>query len=300
MKKLTLYHVDAFTKKKFSGNPAGVVANADGLSTAQMQQIAREMNLSETAFIFKPGSSDHDLEIRFFTPTMEVPLCGHATIASHFVLAMEENVTSHIIRRQKSNVGIIPVETIVKENNFQIVMTQRKPFFEAVKEKDSAAILAALHLQNNDLTPHTPIEIVSTGHSKVMICIRSKQVLNSLTPNFQKLMEISNVIGCNGYYVFTLDSDEPEILAHGRMFAPAVGINEDPVTGNANGPLGAYLVKNSLVSQDGGPLTFQARQGEAMGRPGIVKVMVNIENHLPVKVKIAGYAVLIFKTHIEL
>lgn len=123
-----LYQVDSFTKERFTGNPAGVVSNADGLTDEQMQQIAREMNCSETAFIHPPESSDHDIRIRFFTPTMEVPICGHATIAAVYVLAVENRAsTSRII--QKSGAGILPVDILQVDDDYKIVMTQGTPQF---------------------------------------------------------------------------------------------------------------------------------------------------------------------------
>jgi len=105
---VTVYQVDAFTTQLFKGNPAGVVLNADGLSDDQMQYIAREMNNSETAFILSPQSDDHDVWLRYFTPATEVPICGHATIAAHFVRAIETNMESCVIRH-KTGAGILPV-----------------------------------------------------------------------------------------------------------------------------------------------------------------------------------------------
>ena len=94
MKKYRVYQVDSFTREKFSGNPAGVVYHADGLTKRQMQQLARELNNSETAFIFTGKKPDYDVEVRYFTPTTEVPICGHATIAAHYVRAIEEKLST--------------------------------------------------------------------------------------------------------------------------------------------------------------------------------------------------------------
>lgn len=133
-----------------------------------------------------------------------------------------------------------------------------------------------------------------------MIGIKERKTLNLLCPNFTDLKELSKTIGCNGYYVFTFDSDDEEILIHGRMFAPAIGINEDPVTGNANGPAGAYIVKYNLANVSSSQFHFKAKQGEAINRTGIIEVYVDTENGTPVKVRIGGEAVICFKTEIEL
>ena len=112
------------------------------------------------------------------------------------------------------------------------------------------------------------------------------------------LTDLSSKIGCNGYYVFTLEDENSDILVHGRMFAPAIGIDEDPVTGNANGPLGAYLVKHRLVKNDNKLFCFKAMQGEAIGRDGILNVSVKIENNEPYQVSVSGNAKIIFETYI--
>jgi len=133
-----------------------------------------------------------------------------------------------------------------------------------------------------------------------MIGIKSIETLNTLQPDYNALSKLSKIIKCNGYYVFTVNSQESDILINGRMFAPAVGINEDPVTGNANGPLGAYLVKHNLVKHNNSIFKFKAKQGEAIKRTGIIEVEVKIEDKKPVEVKISGNAVIIFKTELSL
>jgi PhzF family phenazine biosynthesis protein len=300
MKTYQVYQVDSFTTEKFAGNPAGVVLNADGLSEKQMLSIARELNNSETAFIFAPEGSNHDLRIRYFTPTVEVPICGHATIAAHYVRAIVNQLASSTVI-QKINIGILPVEIIKEEKGYLIVMTQGKiEFSTPFTGQEYNSIVAALGLDNEDLDQRCPIQIVSTGHSKVMIGIKSRKKLDSLRPDMIALSKLSTLIGCNGYFVFTFDSEMPGILTHGRMFAPAIGIAEDPVTGNANGPLGAYLVKHDLVKHNGSSFSFKGEQGTAIGRSGIVEVQVKIEKGAPEEVKIGGRAVILFQTTIEL
>jgi PhzF family phenazine biosynthesis protein len=300
MKTYHVYQVDAFTTEKFRGNPAGVVANADGLSVAQMQMIARELNNSETAFILSPAGPDHEVWIRFFTPLTEVPICGHATVSAHYIRAVENRLPSCTVLH-KIGIGILPVEIIELSGDYKIIMTQGKiefsnPFTGAAA-KD---IVSALSLSETDRDKRCPIQIVSTGHSKVMIGIKEKKRLDELRPDLLRLAGISKKIGCNGFFVFTFDSDSPDILTCGRMFAPAIGIAEDPVTGNANGPLGAYIVKHKLIDVPAHSLTFNSKQGEAIGRTGVVEVHIDIQDSLPVKVRIGGRAVIAFKTEIQI
>jgi PhzF family phenazine biosynthesis protein len=299
MAQYRLYQVDAFTTARFAGNPAGVVPNADGLSDDEMQAIARELNNSETAFICEPQHADHHVRVRFFTPTTEVPSCGHATIAAHYVRAVENALPTCTII-QKTGAGILPVKVVRNETDYEVVMTQAEPEFqEPLSGIQCDPILRALGLNVGDVRDDCPVQIVSTGHSKVMICSRSLDKLHSLQPDLPKLAEISRRIRCNGYYVFVLTPTD-EYLVHGRMFAPAIGIAEDPVTGNANGPLGAYLVLHRLAAPAGGTLAFRARQGEAMGRPGVVEVSVGVEDRSPKIVRVAGQAVIVYQSILEL
>jgi PhzF family phenazine biosynthesis protein len=133
-----------------------------------------------------------------------------------------------------------------------------------------------------------------------MIGIKSREKLNSLTPNYQDLIDLSKYIKCNGYFVFTFDSHDKDILTYGRMFAPAIGIHEDPVTGNANGPLGGYLIQNKIIDTKDTCFEFKGRQGETINRLGVVNVKVKIENGKPSLIQIRGDAVVIFRTEIEL
>lgn len=295
-----IHQVDAFTSERFAGNPAGVVSNADGLIETQMQAIARELRNSETAFVFPPTTADHDVRIRFFTPTTEVPSCGHATSAAHYVRALELQLPTCTVM-QKIGIGILPVEIQKQDDQYRIVMTQGSiEFSPPLPEEPRNAVIAALGLSETDLNPRCPVQIVSTGHSKVLIGINRRDTLNSIQPNLARLAELSSIIGCNGYFVFTLDPDSVGVFARGRMFAPAIGIPEDPVTGNANGPLGAYLVKHRLARTDWDTLRFSAAQGEAIGRPGAIDVEVLIASGDPVRVKVGGRAIVVFQTEIRL
>jgi PhzF family phenazine biosynthesis protein len=300
MKKYKVYQVDAFTREKFRGNPAGVVSDAQGLTVEHMQDIAREMNCSETAFILPSESQDHDLWIRYFTPTTEVPVCGHATIAAHYVRAKEQNFTHPIQVRTRTGAGVLPVDITPEGNEYKVIMTQGAiEFGDILEDSNKSTLLSALDVAPDELDSRCPIQIVSTGHSKVMIGIRERKKLNKIAPNLEILRQLSKKINCNGYFVFTFDTGDNDVLTTGRMFAPAIGINEDPVTGNANGPLGAYLVHHERVEYEEGTFQFKGKQGEAIRRPGIVEVTVHVKDKKPQKVQVGGNAVIIFETKIQ-
>jgi PhzF family phenazine biosynthesis protein len=229
-----------------------------------------------------------------------VPSCGHATIAAHYVRAIEKRSPSCEVV-QKIGAGILPVHVLHNEGDYHVIMTQGaiefSPPFEGTARDD---ILAALGLESGDLHDECPVQVVSTGHSKVLVGIRERDKLNGLRPDLARLAAISRDIGCNGYFVFVPDLDAADVQAHGRMFAPAIGIAEDPVTGNANGPLGAYLVQHELVPTHGRTFSFKARQGEACGRSGIIEVTVEMTMGEPKLVRIGGRAVIAYRGELEL
>jgi len=299
MRKYHLYQVDAFTKTKLAGNPAGVVTNADDLTVEQMQQIARELNNSETAFISQPTDSSADIRIRFFTPTTEVPICGHATIGANFARAVENNLSSQTIVQQ-TGAGNLPIDILKTKDSYRITMTQGKiRVDEPLNVEIQSEILQALGISEPQRNSKCPMAIASTGAPKVMIAVDSQETLDNLTPDLAALKAITPKINCNGYFVFTLNPGKKELI-HGRMFSPANGINEDPVTGNANGPLGAYLVKYNLVKTSGDIFEFKIFQGEKIKRAGTMLVRVHLKAGKPIKIQIVGDAVIAFETTLEI
>lgn len=223
--------VDAFTTTPGKGNRAGVVLDATGLTADEMQLVAAEVNVSETAFMVPtPESDEHALHVRYFTPTTEVPICGHATIGSHFARSESLGISNGRVVA-KVGAGILPVDIETRDGERKIIMTQGAIAFTPPYSDDiKAPILAALGLEPADLNRDLPIQEVSTGHSKVMVPITSVEKLDALTPNMAALTAASAQIGCNGFFVFAFNDETDDCLTSGRMFAPAIGITEDPVT----------------------------------------------------------------------
>lgn len=284
--------VDAFTNTPGKGNRAGVVLDASGLSDDAMQAVAALLNVSETAFMIPtPDQPEHELEVRYFTPTIEVPICGHATIASHFArsVALGLDTTRVVV---KTGAGILPVDVVTKNGEKQIVMTQGTIGFEAPYDEEARLdILAALGLESADLIETLPVQAVSTGHSKVMVPITSVGRVDGLAPDMACLASVSRQIGCNGFFVFAFNPDSDDCLTSGRMFAPAIGIDEDPVTGNANGPCGAYLSRYGVIP-DVDVFAYRGRQGVAIGKEGVVEVTVHRDVNGPTMTQVGGTAVI--------
>lgn len=290
---VTAYLVDAFTAKPSQGNRAGVVLDADGLSQEQMQEIARIVNVSETAFVISDNDPACDFRVRYFTPTSEVPICGHATIATHWLRANILNLPT-IELKVKTGVGILPVNIDRHGSDVNITMTQGHPVLELpFSEEICSDIADALHLHRDNFVAGLPMQVASTGHSKIMIPLTSKSKLDALSPDMNKLAQISARVNCNGFFTFTLDTQRPDVKLAGRMFAPAIGIAEDPVTGNANGPAAVYLYQHGLLKPGPGEdrIEYSAIQGEAMGKPGIIKVALTLRDGAIDKVQVAGSAV---------
>lgn len=285
-----IYIVDAFTRTVGTGNRAGVVLDAEGLCEQKMQEIAAFAGYSETAFVFPSKGEDYDIHVRYFTPEFEVPICGHATIATHFLRAQFFGTEDYQVKA-KTGAGILPVQVSGSEENRLVTMTQGLVEYGAVLNiEENNRLLRGLGIEQADLIDGLPVQIVSTGHSKVMVPLKSRRVLDAIKPDAELLSLLSRKIECNGFFPFTIDNKSKSLQTFGRMFAPAIGILEDPVTGNANGPAGAYLYKYGLVTV-APEITYAGHQGFTLRKPGTVFVTLKKKNDI-LTVEVAGNAVL--------
>ena len=277
--------VDAFTEEPLSGNPAGLVPRADGLTDAQMQAVAAELGASETAFL-RPDD-DADRRIRYFTPTTEVDLCGHATMASHAFLHAEGDLEpgTHTLA---TNVGVLEIEV---ESDGRVWMTQADPEVRAVDGTgdgevvvDRDRVAEALGIDADALdVDDLPLAYASTGLPFLVVPVRLLSDLGGAEPDLAAVEAISEAVGSVGIYAFTFDTLEGDSTLHGRMWAPAAGVPEDPVTGTASGATGAYL--REFDAFDAMPEVMIFEQGHFVDRPGRVFVRVGEE------VRVGGYGV---------
>ncbi|TKB68340.1 MAG: PhzF family phenazine biosynthesis protein [Nitrospira sp.] len=279
---LKFYQADVFTGDAFGGNPVAVFPNAHGLSDHQLQQIAREMNLSETVFVLPPTDQAAVVRLRIFTPTQELPFAGHPVLGTFFVLAQLGLVaaTEGITRvMQECNIGLFPVELHAREGELiRVVMTQPKPEFLGPVDdmEDVYKIASSLGLPKHAVADMKwPIEVVSTGLPVLIVPVRSLTAVRSIQPDASAIMDVCHRFGANGIMVFTTVTVEPSATVHARMFAPSIGILEDPATGSASGALGAYLVQNGVVEV--APTTdIVVEQGYEIERPS--QILVRIES----------------------
>lgn len=292
MEPLRSYRIDAFTTEPGRGNPVGVVTNAAGLDEARMQAIARDFGFSRSVFVLPSRARDHDLRLRFFTPLTEVPACDDAAVAAHYALALEGGATG--TRRQLTRGGVQRVHVRRDRGDCVVRIEQGPPAFrpplapQLVRE-----VAAALGIAGAELDFRCPLQQVDSGHGNLLVGLEKRGCLTTLEPDFAHLAALSPVVGSNGYLVFTLETeDDDDAFCRARMFAPAIGIDEEPVTGHANGALGAYLARYGLLIASDGRVAFRARQQAASGRGGFIDIEVTIAHGEPVEVAITGHAVL--------
>lgn len=289
-----IYQVDAFTNKPFGGNPAGVVPDAKNLSEKDMKKIANEMNLSETAFVKK--IDEESFEVRFFTPKCEVDLCGHATIATFYVLGKKGYIRHEgrgkVTITQKTKAGLLPVELYFKNDEIlKVLMHQGKPkAFGKVKEIEEISKILGIckeqiGINNFDLAP----EIISTGLKDIIVPVRDEETLKSLKIDFNKMEHYCINKDTVGMHVFTLD-DLNEDTVHCRNFAPSLGIYEEAATGTANGALIYYMKRNNMLKSN----SILANQGIYMNRPSEILCEID-ETEKDNIIKVGGKAVIIME-----
>jgi trans-2,3-dihydro-3-hydroxyanthranilate isomerase len=298
MKNYTFYQLDVFTQKAFKGNPLAVFPEAEGLSDEEMQQIAREMNLSETVFVLPSEKALRRL--RIFTPTQELPLAGHPVVGTWNLLAQlgvtpqTENGVVEI--EQELKLGVLPVEIEFRDKKpFQVVMTQGK--FEAgeiVSDRNEIEKLAeglGLKVSDFDLREDLPIQTVSTGIKALDVPLVSLEALSRCRINSSLLSEVYLARKAVGCYVFTFETIEENSRVHARFFAPDDNIPEDAATGSAAGSLSGYLIYHDAIDTN----KFTIEQGDFMKRPSRIFAEVTGEKGNVQKVKIGGSSIVVAK-----
>lgn len=263
--------VHSFTFKEEGGNPAGVVLEPKDLTPTQMKKISKELQVSETAYIYP--STHADYKIRFFSPAVEVDLCGHATIASFTVLGnkitSKKRSNNVITVTQETNAGLLPVQIqfTKEERVHSVLMKQKDPVFEPLSYAPrTLAEILGIDIQN--LRSDLPQERVSTGLFTLPVCVSSFSVLKQMNPDFQLVKRFCRKHNVGSLHVFTFDTIESDSLYHARNFAPLYDINEDPVTGTANGAVCSYLRHHQIIHSK----KVICEQGDIIKKPGRVTV----------------------------
>ena len=279
--------VDAFTDQPLGGNPCAVLLDTDEMDSETMLAVAREMNLSETAFL--RSSQVADFGARYFTPAEEIPLAGHPTIAATFALVESGRLKitdgySHITLELRA--GIIPVEIFACEGKIQhIVMSQRKPRFLSTYPPET--VMKVFGLTVNDILLDYPVQTVSTGTPQLMIPVRNLEALQRAQIDITAYNQLRSNSDFFSPHLFCLQGVTKQGHTFARHFGVPPDTPEDPFTGSATGGMAAYLWHFSLIEKP----TFTAEQGHWMNRPGVASVEVIGSLHDITTVKVGGAAV---------
>jgi PhzF family phenazine biosynthesis protein len=287
---LRIFQVDAFTRTRFTGNPAVVVLDADGQTDATLTSIAREFTQAEVAFVSAATAGDHDIRLRFFNSRKEAPFVGHATLAAHAVLLALGRRGKGVIR-QHSGTGIIEVRAH-DEDGPRFEFRQNTPELDApLPFKTTLRVAEALRLPATQLHEVMPARVAHRGSSRLLLPVADSRALEALVPNFDTLLVLGKELKLDGFFVFAVNRNHDEFSTDSRMFCPALGIPEDPVSGNAHSMLAAYLWE---LGQFGKNVTsFTGRQGRHMNRPGEVSVKLELDQGSLVAAHIGGAAVIV-------
>ena len=288
--------VDAFTRCPLAGNACAVVLDADDLDDRAMLAIAREMNLSETSFVVR--SLRADLAARYFTPSGEIPLAGHPTVATLFALAEAGRLALSGDRTRLTlelTAGIVEIEVLAREGRMErVTMTQMKPqFLGTVPE---ALALPAIGLQASDLLAGTTPQVVSTGTPQLMVALDGPATLDRARPDLTALDQLKRDHGFSSVHLFCLTGTAADVETLARNFDTPPDIIEDPFTGSATGGMAAYLWHHDLIDRP----RLRARQGDHVDRPGEGQAEVIGPRDDIETVRVGGAAVIVLTGELRL
>jgi len=287
--------VDVFTDVRFEGNQLAVFADAAGLSTGEMQTLARELNLAESSFVFPAAASENAAKVRIFTPHVEMPFAGHPTIGTAYALTalgrIPTNATQFIL---EENVGPIAIRL---ESRDPFMGWLRTPPIRFEETYDRVACADALGLTANDLLRDLPAQIVTAGNPFLFVALSDPAAVDRAELDARALERAAPAFvanSANGVFVFA----PTERGAYSRMFAPMAGIREDPATGSATGPLGAYMARHGLIEQSDG-VRFISEQGVKMKRRSFLHGLLHVKDGVLETVEVGGCAVKVIDATVE-
>jgi len=284
--------VDVFTDRQFGGNQLAVVPDGRGIPDNLMQSIAREFNLSETTFILPPEDPSSTCRVRIFTPGRELPMAGHPTVGTAFVLARmgiinPESSQSRAIATFEEGVGPIPVSVDFEgAQPGTIWMTQLPPGWGEVID-DRATIAEVLSVSPEDVYGELPVQVVSCGIPFLFVPLRSLDTVRRAHINLDAWQRVMAPRNLTGIFLFTTEVENQGSTVHSRMFAPEAGVWEDPATGSASGPLGCYLVRYGVVPAQA-TTRMVSEQGIEMKRPSFLRIEIDAQGGDITGVRVGG------------
>ncbi|MET0970251.1 MAG: PhzF family phenazine biosynthesis protein [Tardiphaga sp.] len=288
--------VDVFTDRAFGGNPLGVVLDAGGLSTAQMQAIAREFNYSETTFVLPPKDPAHDAQVRIFTVNREIPFAGHPNVGTAFVVASQAE-TPPVRLLFEEEAGLVPVEIVTEQGRILSTEFTAPQALKRMSEVGAAQAAALLSLPAGDVkTDRHPPQVISVGLSFIAVELASREALRRARPDAAAFEETFPLDGADAVYLYTRDvpSDEKPCDLQARMFHPgSSGLSEDPATGSATAAAAALLA--DLDATGDGELKLKIGQGVDMGRPSLLLTRVRKQGGKVASIHVGGASVMMME-----
>jgi trans-2,3-dihydro-3-hydroxyanthranilate isomerase len=275
--------VDVFTEKALAGNQLAVVLDGRDMTTDVMQRIAREMNFSETTFVLPPDDPEHAARVRIFTPASEIPFAGHPTIGTAWVLANEGLVPDGALDFSlEEKVAVVPVRGVKRDGRFVFWMTHPQVSFGEVYPH--VRVAAAIGLEESDVIDDVPAQVASTGAPFLFVALRDAHVVDAATSDRGRLRMILEREGLVGIFMFAVAGKN---RLYSRMFA--LDIAEDPATGSAAGPLGAFAVKYGLVEREP-KVSLVSEQGTKMGRQSFLHIELTYgeSKDIPERIDVGG------------
>lgn len=307
--KISYVTCDVFTDRPFTGNPLLVVADARGMTTAQMQAVAREINYSESTFVLPPADPKHAYLQRTFVPVKEIPYAGHPTVGTAVVMASLGKVAAgapdgDIPVTIEVGFGPLALELLKKDGRVSRVrMQQGRPEWREPVEGDDVKgqIAAALGVPFDALHKALPPQAVGTGNTFLVVPLASVEAVASALADTRMLNHVEKELSVLGLFFFAFEEAGGVTRLRARMFAPGAGVPEDPATGSAAGPVGVYLALHGALPGGvaGGRGRFTIDQGIEMGRPSELDVTVLLDDGRPAGVRVEGSAVLMMRGEIE-
>jgi trans-2,3-dihydro-3-hydroxyanthranilate isomerase len=272
---------DVFTDRPLEGNQLAVFTDARELPEELLQPLAREMNFSETVFVY-PASGEGHVRVRIFTPNVEVLFAGHPTLGTAFVLGGPMQLPEI---RLETAAGVVPVR-LEREGARIVFGWMSQPLPTVQPYEDEAALLDALGVERSEL----PVEVYDNGLAHVFVCLASPGQVARLKPDLARLAELSGLLGCNCFA-------GSETRWKTRMFAPAGGVPEDPATGSAAGPLAVHLVRHGRVRPG---QEIEISQGAEIGRPSKLHARADGTPDAIERVEVGGSAVIVARGEFRL
>jgi trans-2,3-dihydro-3-hydroxyanthranilate isomerase len=283
--------VGVFTTVASAGNPLAVFTDAVGLDSAAMQAIACELNLSETTFVFPPANPQHAASIRIFTPRSELPFAGHPTVGTAFVLHGDSTAASLVL---EEGVGPVPVRVVrAADGAVQFwLTTPRITFGERV---DPKPVAAALGLKATDLLVDVQPEIAGSGPTFLFVPLKNREAVDRIERVDFRALRAAVPNAPMGLFVFARleesdDASGDTYAVYSRMFAPELGVAEDPATGSATGPLAALMMRRGLLPLENG-LRMVSEQGTKMGRRSLLHVLAHVDGTNDPVIEVGGSVV---------